>query len=146
MSLESAAIEILLVEDDPSDAELTLRSLGRIANPIRNLEDGEEALELLFSSGRYAGQAAPRPRAVFLDIKLPRLDGLEVLRRLKADPRTRPIPVIMLTSSREESDLVHSYDLGANSYIVKPVDFDKFSASVAQLGLYWLLLNERPQR
>lgn len=146
MSLESAAIEILLVEDDPSDAELTLRSLGRIANPIRHLEDGEEALELLFSSGRYAGQAAPRPRAVFLDIKLPRLDGLEVLRRLKADPRTRPIPVIMLTSSREESDLVHSYDLGANSYIVKPVDFDKFSASVAQLGLYWLLLNERPQR
>jgi two-component system response regulator len=137
-------VEILLVEDNRYDAELAMRSLSRIANPIKLVEDGEEALEFVFGTGRYAGRGLASPKVVFLDLKLPKVDGLEVLRHLKGDPRTRAIPVVVLTSSREESDLVRSYDLGANSYIVKPMDFEKFSDSVSQLGLYWLLLNERP--
>jgi CheY-like chemotaxis protein len=137
--------DILLVEDNPNDAELTLRALkkARVANGIHVVRDGAEALEFLFGEGAYAGRAgSPLPRVVLLDLKLPKVDGLEVLRRVKGDERTKLIPVVVLTSSREESDLVASYDLGANSYIVKPVDSDKFFEAVHEIGLYWLLLNE----
>jgi CheY-like chemotaxis protein len=139
---------ILLVEDNPNDAELTMRALkkARVANEIHVVKDGAEALEFLFAKGAYAGRAgSPPPRVVLLDLKLPKVDGLEVLRRVKADAGTKAIPVIVLTSSREESDLVASYDLGANSYIVKPVDSEKFFEAVQSIGLYWLLLNE-PKR
>jgi two-component system response regulator len=136
---------ILLVEDNPSDAELTLRALKKahVTNDVHVVRDGAEALEFLFGEGAYAARAgAALPRVVLLDLKLPKVDGLEVLRRVKADKRTKMIPVVVLTSSREESDLVASYHLGANSYIVKPVDSDKFFEAVHQVGLYWLLLNE----
>ena len=136
---------ILLVEDNPSDAELTLRALKKahVTNDVHVARDGAEALEFLFGEGAYAARAgAALPRVVLLDLKLPKVDGLEVLRRVKADERTKMIPVVVLTSSREESDLVASYHLGANSYIVKPVDSDKFFEAVHQVGLYWLLLNE----
>jgi two-component system response regulator len=139
--------DILLVEDNPNDAELTLRALkkARVANEIHVVRDGAEAIEFLFGEGAHAGRAGSAlPRIVLLDLKLPKADGLEVLRRVKGDPRTKLIPVIVLTSSREESDLVASYHLGANSYIVKPVDSDKFFEAVHQIGLYWLLLNEPP--
>jgi CheY-like chemotaxis protein len=134
-----------LVEDNPNDAELTQRALkkARVANDVHVVRDGAEALEFLFGEGAYAGRAGSAlPRVVLLDLKLPKVDGLEVLRRVKADERTKLIPVVVLTSSREESDLVASYHLGANSYIVKPVDSDKFFEAVHEIGLYWLLLNE----
>jgi two-component system, response regulator len=139
---------ILLVEDNPTDAELTLRALkkARVANEVHVVRDGAEALEFLFATGAYASRAgAPHPRVVLLDLKLPKVDGLEVLRRVKGDAGTKTIPVIILTSSREERDLVASYELGANSYIVKPVESEKFFEAVNQIGLYWLLLNE-PKR
>jgi CheY-like chemotaxis protein len=137
--------DILLVEDNRNDAELALRALAkaRVANDIHVVRDGAEALEFLFGEGAYAGRAgSPLPRVVLLDLKLPKVDGLEVLRRVKGDERTKLVPVVVLTSSREESDLVASYHLGANSYIVKPVDSDKFFEAVHEIGLYWLLLNE----
>jgi two-component system, response regulator len=137
--------DILLVEDNPNDAELTQRALKKahVTNEIHVVRDGAEALEFLFGEGAYAGRAGSAlPRVVLLDLKLPKVDGLEVLRRLKSEDRTRKIPVVVLTSSREESDLVASYHLGANSYIVKPVDSDKFFDAVHEIGLYWLLLNE----
>lgn len=140
--------DILLIEDDPNDVELALRALNknRIANAIQVVRDGEEALEFLFNTGGYAERVGcVPPRVILLDLKLPKIDGLEVLRRIKADKRLRVVPVVVLTSSREEPDVVRAYHLGANSYIVKPVDFDKFVEAVAQLGLYWLLLNEPPQ-
>jgi len=136
---------ILLIEDNASDAELTLRALKKahVANDVHVVGDGAEALEFLFGKGAHVGRAGSAlPRVVLLDLKLPKVDGLEVLRRVKADERTKMIPVVVLTSSREESDLVASYHLGANSYIVKPVDSDKFFEAVHQVGLYWLLLNE----
>ncbi|HXY68634.1 MAG TPA: response regulator [Gemmatimonadales bacterium] len=141
--------EILLVEDNPADVELTLRSLRqqRIANRVHVARDGEEALAYLFGERggpRPAGHLLPR--LVLLDLKLPKVDGLEVLRAIRADPRTRTQPVVILTSSKEERDLVSSYDLGANSYIQKPVDFDQFQKIVTQLGLYWLVINEPPPR
>jgi two-component system, response regulator len=138
---------ILLVEDNPSDIALTQRALqkSRIRNELVVVEDGQEALDYLFAAGDYAGrEPCLRPALVLLDINLPRLDGLEVLRRLRSDERTRRLPVVILTSSREEHDLATSYDLGANSYIRKPVDFLQFAAAVEQLGLYWLVLNEAP--
>jgi two-component system response regulator len=132
---------ILLIEDNPDDELLTLRTLKRsnIANEVIVARDGAEALEYLFGEG-----VRVRPELVLLDLKLPRIDGLEVLRRLRADRRTHLLPVVILTSSREQQDIVDGYDLGANSYIRKPVDFDQFSEAVRQLGLYWLVLNEVP--
>lgn len=140
-------VEILLVEDNPNDAELALRALKKnhLANNVVVVTDGEEALDFIFTRGAFnQRQIENSPKVILLDLKLPKVDGLEVLRAIKGDPRTRVIPVVMLTSSREESDIVESYRLGVNSYIVKPVDFDKFVAAVRNLGLYWLLLNQPP--
>ncbi|HSA92907.1 MAG TPA: response regulator [Terriglobales bacterium] len=139
-------VEILLVEDNPADVELTLHALRhhKLVNSIEVARDGEEALEFLFGRADSGRAAGPRPRLVLLDLKLPKVDGLEVLRRLKADPERRSIPVVVLTSSREERDLVESYQLGVNSYIQKPVDFDQFREIVRQAGLYWLIVNQTP--
>ena len=140
-------IEILLVEDNPNDVKLALHALKKnnIANRIEVVRDGAEALEFIFATGAYADrQNAENPRVILLDLKLPKVDGLEVLRQIKSDPRTRAIPVVVLTSSREDRDIVESYNLGVNSYIVKPVDFEQFNESVRQLGMYWLLLNQPP--
>jgi len=140
-------IEVLLIEDNPNDVEMTLYAFEqyRLSNRIHVVRDGAEALEFIFATGAYADrQNAENPRVILLDLKLPKVDGLEVLRQIKSDPRTRAIPVVVLTSSREESDIVESYNLGVNSYIVKPVDFEQFTEAVRQLGLYWLLLNEPP--
>ena len=137
----------LLVEDNPDDVKLTLHALKEcnIANKVVVVSDGVEALDYLFGTGAHAGRdLSDLPAVVLLDLKLPKIDGLEVLRRMRADSRTRRLPVVVLTSSREEQDIVASYDLGANSYIRKPVDFEQFVAAVGQLGLYWLLLNETP--
>ncbi len=138
-------VEILLVEDSPSDLELTLHALKRnnLANNIRVVSDGEEALDFIFCENDYINRDITNtPRIIMLDLKLPKVDGIEVLRRIKKDARTRKIPVVMLTSSREEKDIIESYELGVNSYIVKPVDFDQFTEAVRQVGLYWLLLNQ----
>jgi two-component system response regulator len=136
---------ILLVEDNPDDEALTLRafSKNRITNPIIVARDGVEALDYLFGSGSFAGQTQTlMPAIVLLDLKLPRIDGLEVLRRIRADARTALLPVVILTTSREQQDIFEGYSLGANSYIRKPVDFEKFIQAIGQLGLYWLVLNE----
>jgi CheY-like chemotaxis protein len=138
---------ILLVEDNPDDVDLTLRALrrGNILNDVVVVRDGVEALDYLFGTGAHAGRdLSIMPTVILLDLKLPKIDGLEVLRRLRADERTKLLPVVILTSSREEQDLIDSYQLGANSYIRKPVDFVQFSEAVRQLELYWLLLNEPP--
>jgi two-component system response regulator len=140
-------IEILLVEDNAEDVELTLHALRRekLANRIQVVRDGEEALDYLFCRGPYAGRRfEDAPRLVLLDLKLPKVDGMEVLREVKNDPRTRAIPVVILTASREEKDMVNGYHLGVNGYVQKPVDFDKFRDVVMQLGLYWLVVNEPP--
>jgi two-component system response regulator len=139
-------VEILLVEDNPSDVRLTLHALERnnLANQIHVVRDGAEALDFLFSTGPYTERIQRNPRVVLLDLKLPLIDGVEVLRRMKEEPRTRTIPVVVLTSSREERDIVETYQLGVNSYIVKPVDFEQFTEAVRQLGFYWALLNQPP--
>ena len=140
-------MEILLVEDNASDIELTLHVLRRhnLANHIEVARDGAEALDMLYGTGEHAGHSIlSPPHVVLLDLKLPKVGGLDVLRQIKSDERTRTIPVVVLTSSREESDIIESYHLGANSYIVKPVDFPQFTDAVQQLGLYWLLLNQPP--
>jgi len=140
-------LEILLVEDNPQDAELTIRALKKrhLANHLVHVSDGQEALDFLFGTGRYEGRDVNRqPKVVLLDLKLPKLDGIEVLRQLRGDPRTSCLPVVVLTSSREDRDIIDTYKLGANSFIVKPVDFENFSEAVCNLGLYWLLLNEAP--
>jgi two-component system response regulator len=144
--MSNGAIEILLVEDNPHDVELTLYAFKKhnLANQLHVVRDGAEALEYVFTEGRYAGRSTDQPNLILLDLKLPKVDGLEVLRRVKGDDRTRVIPVVVLTSSSEERDIVESYQLGVNSYIVKPVDFEQFSDSVQTLGLYWLLLNHPP--
>jgi CheY-like chemotaxis protein len=139
-------VEILLVEDNKTDAELTLRALKKnnLANNVVWVKDGAEALDFMFRTGNYAGRANGLPRLVLLDLKLPKLDGIEVLRRLKADQQTKMIPVVMVTSSAEERDIVESYQLGVNSYLVKPVDFTQFIEVVSQAGLYWAVLNKTP--
>lgn len=140
-------MEILLVEDNPNDEELAIRALKKqkIVNELLVVRDGAEALEFLFCEGRYTGRDPQRPpKVVLLDLKLPLVDGLEVLRHMKADPRTRTIPVVVLTSSREGPDVAEAYRLGVNSYIVKPVDFEQFAEAVRQVGLYWMLLNQTP--
>jgi two-component system, response regulator len=140
-------VEILLVEDNPYDAELTTRALRSkgLANKLLTFGDGVEALEFLFGTGEYAGRnLAVRPKVILLDLKLPRISGLEVLEKIRADERTKTIPVVILTSSQEETDIVNSYNLGVNSFMVKPVDFDKFFQTVEELGLYWLLMNKVP--
>ncbi len=141
-------IEILLVEDNPTDIELTLRALKKrnLANKVHVVKDGAEALEFIFGTGTYAERDINRiPKVILLDLKLPKVDGLEVLRRVKSDERTKVIPVVVLTSSKEERDMVESYKLGANSYITKPVDFDKFAQTVSEMGFYWLLVNQPPR-
>ena len=144
--MDGLAVEILLVEDSDTDLELALRALtkAKVANRIEVARDGAEALDFLFSQGAFAGRPADNPQLVLLDLKLPMVDGLEVLRTIKQNSATRTIPVVMLTSSHEQRDVVESYNLGANSYIVKPVDFDGFMAAVADLGMYWMLLNRPP--
>ena len=145
--MKANEVEILLVEDNPTDAELTLRALKKnnLANRVQVVTDGAEALEFIFASGAYKGMDINhKPRVILLDLKLPKVDGLEVLRRIKSDEQTKNIPVVVLTSSREEKDRVESYSLGVNSYIAKPVDFNQFTKAVSELGLYWLLLNELP--
>jgi len=140
-------VEILLVEDSPEDAELTLHSLRRnnLANRIYWAKDGEEWLDFLLCRGKFTDRSFQHPpKVVLLDLKLPKVDGLEVLRQLKDDPRTRSIPVVVLTSSREEADVVRGYRNGANSYVQKPVEFEQFREAVRQLGLYWLVTNEAP--
>jgi two-component system response regulator len=137
-------VDILLVEDNDDDIDLTLRALRgkNIANHIHTLRDGAEALDYLFNESPT--RVRPLPKLILLDLKLPLVDGIEVLRRIKADPRTSQIPVVVLTSSREESDLAKTYQLGTNSFIVKPVDFEQFVSAVEQIGLYWVLLNQQP--
>jgi len=140
---------ILLVEDNPSDIGLTQRALekSRIANELIVAEDGQEALDYLFGAGAFAGRdVAELPALILLDIKLPRVNGLEVLRRIRADERTHRLPVVILTTSKEEQDVAASYDLGVNSYIRKPVDFTQFAQAIQQVGLYWLVLNEEPPK
>ncbi len=140
-------IEILLVEDNPSDVKLAIRAFEKnnLANKVQVLRDGEEALEYLFGTGRYAEKTdRVQPKVILLDLKLPIIDGHEVLKRIKSDPQTRMIPVVVMTSSNYEKDMVESYQLGVNSYVQKPVDFEQFIEAVRQLGLYWLLVNKVP--
>lgn len=140
---------ILVVEDNPDDEELTLRALrqGKVANEIVVTRDGSEALEFMFGTGKYAGRDLSRmPAVVLLDLKLPKLSGLDVLQRLRSDPRTKLVPVVILTSSSEEEDMLRSYQWGANSYVRKPVEFTAFASAVSQLGIYWMLINQSPPR
>jgi CheY-like chemotaxis protein len=141
-------MEILVVEDSSEDLELMLRALraSKLSNRIQVARDGVEAMDFIFREGQYAERSDENgPKLILLDLKLPKVDGLEVLKRIKADPQTRSTPVVVLTSSREQRDVIESYRLGVNSYIVKPVNFDAFAAAVTELGLYWLLLNQPPE-
>jgi CheY-like chemotaxis protein len=137
---------LLLVEDNPNDVELTLSALkeANLANEVVVANDGEQALDYLYRRGRHAGRAGGQPGVIILDLKMPKVDGHEVLRQMRSDPELRLIPVVVLTSSREEKDLYESYDNGANSYVVKPVDFDDFIKAISKLGVFWALLNEPP--
>lgn len=143
----SHEVEILLVDDSPEDVELTILALRRskLSNKIHIAEDGEQALDFLFCRGQYSERSfAQPPRLVLLDLKLPKVDGLEVLKHVRSDERTKTIPVVILTSSKEQRDLMEGYNLGVNAYIQKPVDFDQFSTTVKQLGMFWLLINQPP--
>ena len=146
--MNNQEVEILLVEDSLDDAELTIRALRKInlANKLIHLEDGQEALDFLFAKGRFSDRALmDRPKLIVLDIKMPRVDGIEVLKRIKSEERTRLIPVVIMTSSAEEKDMLISYKLGVNSYVVKPVGFENFVKAVTELGFYWLLVNNFPK-
>ena len=141
-------VEVLLVEDNPSDAELTMRALKKrnLANKLFHAKDGAEALDFVFAQGPFANRRVENgPKVVLLDLKLPKVDGLEVLQRIKSDERTKKIPVVVMTSSREDKDLARCYECGVNGYVVKPVEFEDFSRAVSELGFYWLLLNETPR-
>ena len=145
---DTEAVDILLVEDNPQDAELTIRALKKhnLANHLFTVEDGAEALDFIFCRGKYATRDnGHSPKVILLDLKLPKVSGLDVLRALKQDEKTRAIPVVVVTSSREDPDIKTAYALGANSYVVKPVDFDAFAEAVSTLGLYWLLVNQPPR-
>lgn len=145
--MTSDPMEILLVEDNPDDVELTLHALrtNNVTNRIEVARDGAEALDFIFARGAHAGRnVKDGPRVILLDLKLPKVDGLEVLKQIKSHEDTRKIPVVILTSSKEERDVVRSYELGVNSYIVKPIDFAQFAEAVRQLGLYWIILNQPP--
>jgi len=142
--IDKSIVEVLLVEDNPRDAELTIRALKRknLANQLFHVEDGAEALDFLFGQGKYEGrQEAVAPKVVLLDLKLPKINGLEVLRQMKSDDRLRTIPVVVVTSSAEDPDIKAAYDLGANGYVIKPVQFDAFMEAMSHLGLYWLMVN-----
>lgn len=144
---ESTRVEILLIEDNMSDAELTIRALKKnnIANDLIHLKDGVEAIDYVFGTGTYLGRDVnEKPKVILLDLKMPKVDGLQVLEKIKGDDRTKEIPVVVLTSSKEDPDVKKCYQLGVNSYIVKPVEFDDFLKAVSDLGLYWLLLNQPP--
>lgn len=142
------SVEVLLVEDNLNDAELTIRELRKhhMANNLFHVKDGEEALDFIFGEGKYADSRdlLYRPKVVLLDIQMPKVNGIEVLQKVKSDPRTRATPVVILTSSKEDPDIQKCYDLGANSYIVKPVNFESFAEAIRNLGFYWLLLNQQP--
>jgi len=145
---EANIVEILIVEDTEQDLELALRALrkAKLSNHIHVARDGEEALQFIFCEGPYAERKVENgPKVILLDLKLPKVDGLEVLQRIKSDPRTKSIPVVVLTSSKEQNDVVESYNLGVNSYIVKPVNFEQFSEAIHKIGMYWLLINHPPQ-
>jgi two-component system response regulator len=145
---EAAIVEILIVEDTPQDLDLALRALrkAKLSNRIQVARDGEEALQFILCEGPHAQRKMENgPKVILLDLKLPKVDGLEVLQRIKGDPRTKSIPVVVLTSSQEQNDVVESYHLGVNSYIVKPVNFEGFAKAVQELGMYWLLLNQPPK-
>lgn len=138
-------VEILLVEDNPHDAEMTIRALKKanLANKLIHVKDGAEALDFIFSRGDFSDrQIEDKPKVILLDIKMPKVDGIEVLRQIKANEITKTIPVVIMTSSKEEQDIITSYDLGVNSYVVKPVDFEGFAKAVSQLGFYWLITNQ----
>ncbi len=146
--MSSDPIDIVLIEDNPLDVELTRRALEKhhIANSMQVIEDGEEALEFLFAEGRYSDRdIAGGNTVIFLDLKLPKVNGITILRRLKADERTKTVPVVVLTASEQEKDVINSYTFGVSSYIVKPIDFEKFSRAIGQLGLYWLVLSGPPK-
>ena len=144
--MTTGEVEILLAEDDAADAELTMRAMRRhnLANKIHWIKDGEQALEYMFSTGAYAGRQPVLPKLVLLDLKMPKVDGIEVLRQLKKETLTQAVPVVIMTSSNEEKDVVESYRLGVNSYIVKPLQFEHFLETVAKIGLYWVLTNRLP--
>lgn len=139
--MDNNAVEILLIEDNPDDAELTIRALKKhkLANNLMHLKDGEEAVNFLFS------RESPVPKLILLDLKMPKIDGIEILKKLKADPEKKVIPIVVLTSSKEEKDIVESYRLGVNAYIVKPVDFEKFVSAIMEIGFFWLVLNQPPK-
>jgi two-component system response regulator len=140
-------VDILLVEDSESDAEMTIRALHKsnFANKLLHLHDGAEALDFIFAKGEYAGRDIEnQPRVILLDLKMPKVNGIEVLRKIRADNRTKRIPVVMLTSSKEDPDIKHCYDLGVNSYVVKPLEFDEFQKAISGLGLYWMIVNQAP--
>ena len=143
--MDNEDIEILIVEDNPDDAELAIRALKKqnLANNLTHLVDGAEALDFLFGTGKFSGRNIDNiPKVILLDLKMPKVNGLEVLQRIKSDPHTKRIPVVVLTSSAEDPDIKKSYDLGANSYIVKPVEFNNFAKTIADLGLYWMIINK----
>jgi two-component system response regulator len=146
--MDHNSVEVLLVEDNINDAELTIRELKKnnMANNLFHVQDGEEALDFIFGNGKYAGSRDMfyRPKVILLDIQMPKVNGIEVLQKVKADPRTRATPVVILTSSKEDPDIQRCYDLGANSYLVKPVNFESFAGAIRNLGFYWLLLNQQP--